>query len=463
MSGVTLALSEGLWQSLVDQLRTPVESAGVMAAGLVVGPAGDLSVLGRSLRWVADDAYDRRDVDQMVIASPAWVPLLGAAAADGTMAVFVHTHPGALAYVSGRDRIVDDALAGPFRIRTGQPRYGHIVLGGAPEAPEVDGRFLDRDGSWRELRAVRVVGRRLKLVVPDGHTDARHDPATFDRQVRAYGGAGQRVLHALHVGVVGAGGTGSAVAEQLARLGIGRLTLIDPKDLTAGNITRVYGSTMDDVGRPKVEVLAEHLRRMGLGTDVHTVRGSVTERDAAGALRHCDVVFGCTDDEGGRLVLSRLGYWYLMPVVDMGVVVDTGASPHDDLEVTGIYGRVTVVGPGAACLLCRGRIDLRLARAERLEPAERERLAAEGYARGLGEPDPSVVSFTTLTAATAVSELLERLFGYGVASAPSEQILRLHHRRVSTNTAAPRAACYCVDADVLAAGDRHPFLGLTWT
>lgn len=49
----------------------------------------------------------------------------------------------------------------------------------------------------------------------------------------------QQTLGALRVGIVGCGGTGSAVAEQLVRLGVPHLTLIDADTLTESNVTRV--------------------------------------------------------------------------------------------------------------------------------------------------------------------------------------------------------------------------------
>jgi hypothetical protein len=238
---------------------------------------------------------------------------------------------------------------------------------------------------------------------------------------------------------------------------VGTITVIDPKELTEGNVTRVYGSTMADVGRPKAEIARVHAAAIGLGTAVHRVDGDVTELEVARALRHCDVVFGCTDDNAGRLVLSRLGYFFLLPVLDVGVVIDAV-----DETVRGVFGRVTVTGPAAACLLCRDRIDSERARAEALGEAERARLADEGYVAGLGDPDPSVVSFTTLVAAAGVSELLERLFAFGAGPRPTEQILLIHRRRVSTNHCVPRDACYCNQSELLGAGDVNPWLEMTW-
>jgi molybdopterin/thiamine biosynthesis adenylyltransferase len=127
----------------------------------------------------------------------------------------------------------------------------------------------------------------------------------FDRSVRAFGGAVQQALGELRVGIVGCGGTGSVVAEQLVRLGVRWFTLFDPDHLSLSNVTRVYGSTPTDVGKLKVDILAAHLMRIASDTRCHAV-SSITTQTSAQRLCACDVVFGCTDDNAGRLVLSRL-------------------------------------------------------------------------------------------------------------------------------------------------------------
>ena len=175
-------------------------------------------------------------------------------------------------------------------------------------------------------------------------------------------------------------------------------------------------------------------------------------------LVHCDVVFGCTDDNRGRAILSRLAYWYLIPIFDTAFLVDTAGD-----QVRGLFGRVTTVAPGTACLFCRNRIDPALLAAEALPADERERLAAEGYVPGLGEPDPSVGTYTTLTGTLAVSELLDRLFGLsGDDDPPSELLARLHDRMMSTTHAAPRGGHYCADRSVWGRGDTEPFLEQIW-
>jgi hypothetical protein len=281
----------------------------------------------------------------------------------------------------------------------------------------------------------------------------------FNRNVRAFGEDIQATLGDLQIAVVGSGGTGSAVAEQLVRLGVRHLTLIDVDTLSASNVTRVYGSTAKDVGRPKVETLRDHLQRIApdLVCDCH--QSMITVERTARQLTKSDLVFGCTDDNAGRLVLSRIATYMLTPVIDLGVLLSSDAES----KLTGIDGRVTVLSPGTACLVCRGRIDLVRAASEAMTPEERRRLEDEGYAPALGLAEPAVVAFTTAVAAAAVNELLDRLIGYGPSPRPSETLLRWHEREISTNTAKPRTGHYCESSSgKMGWGARAPFLEMVW-
>jgi hypothetical protein len=185
----------------------------------------------------------------------------------------------------------------------------------------------------------------------------------------------------------------------------------------------------------------------------------ITSESTARQLCECDIVFGCTDDNAGRLVLSRLATYFLTPVIDCGVLLSSDAQG----QLVGIDGRVTTLVPGQGCLVCRGRIDTKRAAAELMTPGERKRREDEGYAPALGRVEPAVVTYTTLVAATAVSELLERLVGYGPDPRPSEVLLRCHDREVSTNVQAPGPRHYChPDSGKLGLGVTTPFLEQTW-
>src|SRR5262249_14063423 len=129
--------------------------------------------------------------------------------------IFAHTHPGNQPprFSQTDDQGETELVA--FLTRRGlQSLHGALVLsdGGACA------RVL---GTSTPLRVVSIAERLSVAFDRDSHHS--HDTAEiFDRQVRALGGDGQRLLGGLSVGIVGLGGTGSIAAEQLAHLGVQR-------------------------------------------------------------------------------------------------------------------------------------------------------------------------------------------------------------------------------------------------
>ncbi len=324
-------------------------------------------------------------------------------------------------------------------------------------AGRVRGLIPGHSGETTAIDAVRVVGDSWRLLLVE--TDAT-SPSVFDRQIRAFGSAGQHLLARLRVGVVGAGGTGSAVCEQLIRLGVGEITVIDDDVINddGSNVTRVWGSTMADIGMPKVDIVGRTAAHIGFGTRINPIKGTINDEANARELRHCDVIFGCTDDNRGRMTLSRIATWYLIPVIDMGVKLSSA-----DGVLTNIDGRVTIIDHATGCLQCRGRIDPQALQAEVLQPLEREARVAESYAVGLGERDPAVVAYTTSIAATAVAEFLARTFGLDIDRPSSELLVRFHQRSIGRSTRPARPGHWCVDPTNIGAGDTEPFLGTVWT
>jgi molybdopterin/thiamine biosynthesis adenylyltransferase/proteasome lid subunit RPN8/RPN11 len=456
---IALALREDTWAELVATLGDRRETAGFLLAGTTGREEADLTLLGRELRWVREDSYLERTARRMSIASSGVMPALRAAHKDQAVVIFVHTHPGMAALPSRLDDEVDASLQGPARLRSRQPFYASLVVGGTPEHPHFTGRVYDAAGAVATIDRLRVVGRHLRILLPHG---AGHDldiSSVFDRQVRAFGREGQRLLNQLRVGVVGLGGTGSAVCEQLARLGVKDITLVDDQQATDTNITRIHESRLSDVDERKTTIAARAVADIGLGTRVQVVDGRVTDEAVARQLRHLDVVFGCTDDQAGRAVLTRLAIWYLIPTIDMGFLITSNEAGG----IEGLYGRVTLLQPEAACLLCRQHITPEGIRVDGLPSEERKRLAAEGYAPGLPDPDPAVGTYTTLTAMFALNMLLERLIGYGAdAGASTELILRLHDLALSRNSRPSQERHFCGNPTKWGRGDVEPFLEKSW-
>jgi hypothetical protein len=393
----------------------------------------------------------------MEIAPQSFMRAMKRADAGRMSFAFVHSHPDGTREHSPQDDFTERSLFRTAYTRIGGQSLNASLVFSAADRPRA--RVWHQDGSTSPIEVIRSVGNRFRFF--DQRPQMSADSVIFDRQVRAFGLEMQRLLKNLHIGIVGTGGTGSAVAEQLIRLGIGKLSLFEGQTLDASNVTRVYGSRMADVGLPKIEIIERLTREVGFGTEIRLFPDFITNRATAEALRDCEVIFGCTDDEWGRSILSRIAVDYLVPVIDMGVKIDSNNG-----TIVSVQGRVTTLLPGSACLFCRGRITAEGVRAQviaNFNPKQAEELRRQKYAPELEDNAPAVIAFTTAVASTAIGELLHRLTGFmGADRVSSEVIHFFDETKMRTNQALPSADCSCGNREFWGRGDQQPFLGMLW-
>jgi molybdopterin/thiamine biosynthesis adenylyltransferase len=242
------------------------------------------------------------------------------------------------------------------------------------------------------------------------------------------------------------------------------MVVIDDDVVDMTNLNRLHGSGRSDalIARAKIDVIVREIRAMDLGTHVVGIRGWIGDPACRDAIKSCDVIFGCTDDHDGRLLLNRFAYFYLIPVIDMGLAIDPGRSGG----LMDLTGRVTVLIPGAPCLLCRGIVDPVTARDESLRRSnleEFQRRKQEAYVRGAGNPAPAVVTFTTATACLAVDELIQALTGFrnaeGWAWQRTRRFDRLEDRRPGAHQ--DPLCPICSSIEYWGRSDTEPFLDRT--
>jgi hypothetical protein len=276
---------------------------------------------------------------------------------------------------------------------------------------ELFARVVAADAAFRGLQTICVTGEDLLFSFHCGaatrHADA---PDLHLRARQAFGEGTIKTLNRLRAAVVGCSGTGSIVVEQLARLGIGELVLVDPDVVEPRNLDRILHATPTDAAasRLKVEVLGDAIERMGLGTRVLRIGSTLASRQAVEAVGACDVVFGCVDGYEGRDLLGRLAAFYLLPYLDIGVRLE--ADGHGGIEQ--VVGTVHYVKPGGATLRDRGvfgEAEVRSEALRRSDPGEYERQRKEKYVKGIDVDRPAVISVNMFYAALAVNEFLARL------------------------------------------------------
>jgi molybdopterin/thiamine biosynthesis adenylyltransferase len=302
-------------------------------------------------------------------------------------------------------------------------------------------RFLD--GEFQYLNYMRVLGASVeteKFKRPQN--SSRAPGGRYDRQVRAFGEERQRTLGDLKIAVVGLGGTGSLVVEQLGRVGVGEIVLVDDDVVDESNISRVLGVSLEDVGKSKVAVSKRHLRRFS-DARLTVINDSALKQSVLEQMKMCDLVFGCVDNDRSRATLNRFAYQYLIPLIDMGIRLDARTG-----RVTAVAGRVSAVGPEMVCLRCSHHVSAERIRAESLPSDERQRLAKEGYVMGLEDAAPAVISLNTVIAGLAGTAFLNLFTGLTGGTQPLTQIYDATSGSVFATDQVHESGCDVCDAKV---------------
>ncbi len=160
---------------------------------------------------------------------------------------------------------------------------------------------------------------------------------------RLYGSRAFERFRTAHVVVVGVGGVGSWTVEALARSGIGRLTLIDLDDVCVSNVNRQLHALDGQIGRPKVEVLAERCRAIQPGIEVVADAAFVTPANLAERIPEgVDYVVDAIDSVTAKAALIAWCRRRKLPIVVAGAaggqtdptriqVADLTRTEHDPL------------------------------------------------------------------------------------------------------------------------------------
>jgi hypothetical protein len=195
----------------------------------------------------------------------------------------------------------------------------------------------------------------------------------------------------------------SVVVEALARLGIGRLVIVEYDRTEEKNLNWILNTTREDakVRRLKVEVALRAVRAMGLGTEIEVVAGNLIDRAVVRLVSGCDVLFGCVDSVEARHIMNRLAAYYLLPYFDVGVRLDADGKGGIDQ----VCGSAHYLQPGGSSLHSRGVYTMEEVRAEglrRTDPTAYAGLVKENYIKGVRVDRPAVISVNMLVASLAV-------------------------------------------------------------
>lgn len=130
------------------------------------------------------------------------------------------------------------------------------------------------------------------------------DTDRFGGIIRIYGRTGAEKINQSHVAVIGIGGVGSWAAEALARTGVGKITLVDLDDICVTNTNRQIHALTPNVGKMKVEVMAERILQINPECLVIAVQDFIGEGNQAEILEDKpDIVIDAIDSVPAKVSL----------------------------------------------------------------------------------------------------------------------------------------------------------------
>ena len=256
----------------------------------------------------------------------------------------------------------------------------------------------------------------------------------YDRQIPFLGGKGQKKLEGIKVSVVGVGGLGTHVIQQLSYLGVNTFYLIDDESLDKTNMNRYVGARPDDVGQKKVDIAKLIITEINPDASVSTIPYPLQSEEAFEGIINSDCVFGCLDNEGSRLVLNELSSAYKIPYFDLASEIFPEESVYG--------GRICISLDGEGCIDCWGYLDREEASRD-LESLESRKDREEIYGVNTDDLDgsgPAVVSINGVIASLAITEFM--IWATELRSPRQNLIYYGNESKVMVSIDEPRSGCY---------------------
>lgn len=195
------------------------------------------------------------------------------------------------------------------------------------------------------------------------------------------------------VAIIGLGGGGSHIAQQLSHIGFLNVQLYDGDFVEFSNLNRLIGATNADAQNRATKVDVARRMMLAINPKIRVETFGTNWQLAALALREADVIVSCLDSYAARQDIEATARRFLIPLIDIGMDVHVvNEKPH-------ISGQVILSLPGGPCMKCVGFLTEKNMQAE-----------AEQY--GQAGPRPQVVWANGILSSIAVGLLVDLLTGW---------------------------------------------------
>jgi len=222
-------------------------------------------------------------------------------------------------------------------------------------------------------------------------------PARYQRNLNMISVRQQLLLCRSTIAVIGCGGLGGYIIEELARLGVGSIVAVDPDVFAEHNLNRQLFCPPDQLGRTKVSAAARRAREVNPAVRFQPIAEAFDSTNGPAILQGVDVVADALDSIPARLTLAGMCQQLAIPLVH-------GA-------IAGWYGHLAVQFPGD----------------KTIEHIYSQEGAQQGIETALGNP-----SFTpALVASLEVGEIVKIIVQTGEPLRNKYLVIDLYHMEIN--------------------------------
>lgn len=281
--------------------------------------------------------------------------------------------------------------------------------------------LLSEDGinafvKMKPSKGLAVLNKVVRVGYPMSFNKAWYFDAEFD--VNRYGRQSflgewsQHILSKITVGVIGLGGGGSHIVQQLAHLGVRNFVLFDNDVIEDSNLNRLISGTIEDVEleQKKTEISIRQIKKLQPNATI-VAKDSIWQK-YPNIIESCDVVFGAVDTFLNRRDIELECRRYLIPYIDIGMDVRTV-----DPDPPRLFGQIILSMPGNPCMSCIGYLTEDL-------------LSKEAEKYGDAGSQPQVVWSNGVLASNSVGIFVDMITGW------SKQSNRLFYQEYDGNNIA---------------------------
>ncbi len=155
-----------------------------------------------------------------------------------------------------------------------------------------------------KLYLKRIMNGYFGVFMPAEH-EAKSYWEMLDRQKGIISQDEQLNLLNSQITVIGCGGIGGATTEMLARIGVGKLRIVDKDVFDLSNINRQLMSSQESVGRSKTEITKNRLESINPSIEVEAFNQELNDKNVLKILKGSQIVIDALDNILTRIIVSR--------------------------------------------------------------------------------------------------------------------------------------------------------------